>query len=64
MSSYTNVVDFNTTKEMIDNAVKDFGKLNILVNNAGIIRHRMLISMSKAMWDAVIAVHLRGRSTV
>jgi NAD(P)-dependent dehydrogenase (short-subunit alcohol dehydrogenase family) len=60
MASYTNVADFNATKEMIDNTVKEFGELNILVNNAGILRDRMLVNMSEAEWDAVIAVHLKG----
>ena len=60
MASYTNVADFNATKEMIDNTVKEFGELNILVNNAGILRDRMLVNMNEAEWDAVIAVHLKG----
>jgi NAD(P)-dependent dehydrogenase (short-subunit alcohol dehydrogenase family) len=45
---------------MIDQAVSEFGKLDILVNNAGILRDRMLVNMSEAEWDAVIAVHLKG----
>ena len=60
ISSYTNVADFNATKEMIGKAVKEFGELNILVNNAGILRDRMLVNMSEAEWDAVMAVHLKG----
>ena len=60
MASYTNVADFNATKEMIDNTVKEFGELNILVNNAGILRDRMLVNMSEAEWDAIMAVHLKG----
>jgi len=60
MASYTNVADFNAAKKMIDNTVREFGKLNILVNNAGILRDRMLINMSEDDWDAVIAVHLKG----
>jgi NAD(P)-dependent dehydrogenase (short-subunit alcohol dehydrogenase family) len=47
-------------KALIDHAVDAFGDLHVLVNNAGILRDKMLVSMSEADWDAVIAVHLKG----
>jgi NAD(P)-dependent dehydrogenase (short-subunit alcohol dehydrogenase family) len=47
-------------KNMIDSAVKAYGKLDIIVNNAGILRDRMLVNMSEEEWDAVIRVHLKG----
>jgi NAD(P)-dependent dehydrogenase (short-subunit alcohol dehydrogenase family) len=47
-------------KSMIDQCIKHFGKLDVLINNAGILRDRMLVNMSEDEWDAVIQVHLKG----
>jgi len=47
-------------KNMIDSAIKAYGKLDILINNAGILRDRMLVNMTEEEWDAVIQVHLKG----
>ena len=55
-----NVADWDGAKRMIDQAIETFGDLDILVNNAGILRDRVLVNMSEAEWDAVIAVHLKG----
>ena len=55
-----NVADWDGAKRMIDQAVETFGDLDILVNNAGILRDRVLVNMTEAEWDAVIAVHLKG----
>src|SRR5262245_54817698 len=54
------VSDWNGAKAMVDAAVKAFGKLDILINNAGILRDRMLTNMEEGEWDAVINVHLKG----
>jgi NAD(P)-dependent dehydrogenase (short-subunit alcohol dehydrogenase family) len=55
-----NVADFADAKAMIDQAVDAFGDLHAVVNNAGILRDRMLANMTEAEWDAVINVHLKG----
>src|SRR3954453_13413252 len=54
------VADFSGAERMVQQALEHFGRLDILVNNAGILRDRMLVNMSEAEWDAVIAVHLKG----
>jgi NAD(P)-dependent dehydrogenase (short-subunit alcohol dehydrogenase family) len=59
-ANYANVSDFAQAGEMVRQAIDTFGRLDILINNAGILRDRMLVSMSEAEWDAVIAVHLKG----
>jgi NAD(P)-dependent dehydrogenase (short-subunit alcohol dehydrogenase family) len=55
-----NVADFGGAERMIQSAVDTFGDLHVLVNNAGILRDRMLVNMSEAEWDDVIRVHLKG----
>ena len=55
-----NVARFDEAGAMIQQAIDTYGDINIVVNNAGILRDRMLFSMSEDDWDAVIAVHLKG----
>ena len=56
------VADWQGAASLIDAAVKTFGDLHVLVNNAGILRDRTLANMSEEEWDAVIRVHLKGHA--
>jgi NAD(P)-dependent dehydrogenase (short-subunit alcohol dehydrogenase family) len=47
-------------QRVVRHAVESFGDLHVLVNNAGILRDRMLVNMTEDEWDAVICVHLKG----
>jgi len=59
-----NVADFEGARRLVHHAIDAFGRLDIVVNNAGILRDRMLVNMSEEEWDAVIAVHLKGHFAV
>src|SRR5579871_768373 len=60
VSNGADVSNFAEAGQMIDQAVSSFGKIDVLINNAGILRDRMLVNMTEAEWDAVIRVHLKG----
>src|SRR3977135_1992012 len=54
------VADWDGAERLVRQAIETFGDLHVLVNNAGILRDRVIINMTEAEWDAVIAVHLKG----
>src|SRR6266567_7814255 len=58
--NYGSVADYKQATEMVEQAVKAWGRIDILVNVAGILRDRMIFNMSKEEWDAVLAVPLDG----
>jgi NAD(P)-dependent dehydrogenase (short-subunit alcohol dehydrogenase family) len=60
VANYGSVADYKQATEMVEQAVKAWGRIDILVNVAGILRDRMIFNMSKEEWDAVLAVHLDG----
>ncbi len=54
------VADWEGAQRLVPTAVDSFGRLDVLVNNAGFLRDRMIVSTSEEEWDAVIRVHLKG----
>jgi NAD(P)-dependent dehydrogenase (short-subunit alcohol dehydrogenase family) len=60
VANYGSVSDFDDATAMVEQVVDAFGRIDILVNVAGILRDRMIFNMTEAEWDAVIAVHLKG----
>ena len=60
VANYDNVADPAGGESMIKQCVEAFGRIDILINVAGILRDRMIFNMTEEEWDAVIAVHLKG----
>ena len=54
------VSNYDAAENIIQTALKEYGKLDVLVNVAGILRDRMIFNMTEPEWDAVLAVHLKG----
>ena len=60
VADYGSVADPAAAKAMVQTAVKNFGKIDICINNAGILRDKSFKNMTDDMWDIIINVHLRG----
>jgi NAD(P)-dependent dehydrogenase (short-subunit alcohol dehydrogenase family) len=60
MANADNVADWEGAQRLVNSAIEAFGDLHILVNNAGILRDRVVVNMTEEEWDAVIHVHLKG----
>jgi NAD(P)-dependent dehydrogenase (short-subunit alcohol dehydrogenase family) len=60
VANYGDVADWNDSQALVQQAVDTYGGLDVLVNNAGIIRDRTIFNMSEEEWDSVIRTHLKG----
>ena len=60
VADYGSVADPAQAKAMVQTAVKTFGKIDICINNAGILRDKSFKNMTDDLWDIIINVHLRG----
>jgi NAD(P)-dependent dehydrogenase (short-subunit alcohol dehydrogenase family) len=58
--NFGSVSDFAQATEMVEQAVREWGRIDIVVNVAGILRDRMIFNMTEEEWDIVLAVHLKG----
>lgn len=64
VANYDDVTDWDAAKRIVETAVREFGDLHVVVNNAGIVRDRMFVSATLDEWDATMHVHLRGHFCV
>ncbi|MFR9773745.1 SDR family oxidoreductase [Nocardia sp. SC052] len=60
IANHDDVADWDGARRLVQSAVDTFGDLHVLVNNAGILRDRMLVNMTEDDWDDVVRVHLKG----
>jgi NAD(P)-dependent dehydrogenase (short-subunit alcohol dehydrogenase family) len=60
VANVDSVADWEGAQRLVNTAIETFGELHVLVNNAGILRDRVLVNMTEQEWDAVITVHLKG----
>jgi len=64
VANVNNVADWDGAQDLVQQAINEFGQLDVVVNNAGILRDSYLATMAESQWDAVIAVHLKGHFAV
>lgn len=64
VANTSSVTSWQGASELVDQAVAEFGRLDVVVNNAGILRDAFTASITEEQWDAVIAVHLKGHAAV
>jgi NAD(P)-dependent dehydrogenase (short-subunit alcohol dehydrogenase family) len=64
LANYDSVASMEAGEKMVKQALDAWGRLDIVVNNAGILRDRMVFNMTEEEWDIVIAVHLKGHFTI
>jgi NAD(P)-dependent dehydrogenase (short-subunit alcohol dehydrogenase family) len=60
VASHADISDHGAAEQLIGTAISEFGRLDVLVNVAGILRDRMVFNMTEREWDDVIRVHLKG----
>jgi NAD(P)-dependent dehydrogenase (short-subunit alcohol dehydrogenase family) len=64
IASGHDVADFSQAAALVQAAIDSFGRLDAVVNNAGIVRDRMFVTTGEQEWDAVVGVHLKGHFAV
>ncbi len=60
VASYDSVAEFDSAEQIVNTALNNYGRIDILCHPAGILRDRMIFNMTEAEWDAVLQVHLYG----
>lgn len=61
-ANYNDIASWEGAGQLVRQAIEQFGKLDVLVNNAGILRDRMMFNVTEEDWDAVVGVHLKGHA--